>query len=221
MTTAVLDKSTDKKFEAQKNLVGERIRDLRDAKELTQKDIAKYLGKSRSSIAQWEGGNAFPDLMDFNRLAVLLNTTPQYLAFGVSDAATTAVLVPVVDYSDNGKRVGKMALDRSFLKRLGVEKEGHLKAYALPRDRMLGEYRRGDLIIVDESVKQPDAIGGDTFLFEVEGSPQVVTVLKHPKHSNSWVVTYGNQRRPFELKGKLPIIGKIISVVTGNVAAAE
>lgn len=57
---------------------GERIRDLRRAQDLTQKDLAMKLGVSLQAISNWETG-ATPRTRYLCRLAEILRTTPDDL----------------------------------------------------------------------------------------------------------------------------------------------
>lgn len=70
-------------FQADKAAVGNRIRDLRADKNYTQATLAKLLDKSRPAIAQWENGDATPSLSDIAALAFFLNSTKEYIAFGL------------------------------------------------------------------------------------------------------------------------------------------
>lgn len=57
---------------------GQRLRILRESKGLSQAQLAKELGVSRSSVSYWEkGSRAFP-LRRIGHLARALQTTPEY-----------------------------------------------------------------------------------------------------------------------------------------------
>lgn len=45
----------------------------RKAKSLTQKDVAAYLGVTRSAVSKWESGKFFPRTETLARLAKLLD----------------------------------------------------------------------------------------------------------------------------------------------------
>jgi transcriptional regulator with XRE-family HTH domain len=62
--------------------VGDRIRWARERKELTQKELAKYVGKSRAAVVQYEMGRIAAPLSVVNQLANVLDVPPEFLAFG-------------------------------------------------------------------------------------------------------------------------------------------
>ena|SRR5690554_5870144 len=63
--------------------MGKRIARLREAKGMTQAEMARRLGLSRASIHQWET-DASPNIRPANLLALadLLGTDPHYLVHG-------------------------------------------------------------------------------------------------------------------------------------------
>lgn len=60
-------------------MIGNRLKPLRDNKGLTQADVAKVLGVSRTTYTQYETGKSEPDLETVNRLAGFFNVSVDYL----------------------------------------------------------------------------------------------------------------------------------------------
>ena len=60
-------------------LLGERIKNLRKSKGLTQSELGEKLGLTKVSISCYENGTRFPDLETFELLVDALETTPDYL----------------------------------------------------------------------------------------------------------------------------------------------
>ena len=58
---------------------GNRIRELRVQKGLTQKELAEKLFKSESAIRMWELGKSEPDIQSVNLLAQIFGVSPSYL----------------------------------------------------------------------------------------------------------------------------------------------
>ena len=56
----------------------------RKAKSLTQKDVAAYLGVTRSAVSKWESGKFFPRAETLARLAKLLGCKVDDLLFSAS-----------------------------------------------------------------------------------------------------------------------------------------
>lgn len=63
--------------------MGQRIRQLRKAKLLTQDDVALQLGVSKAAVSQWESGiSENIKIQTFLRLCAMLEIDAQHLAFG-------------------------------------------------------------------------------------------------------------------------------------------
>lgn len=58
---------------------GLRLRELREAKHLSQTNVASRLNVSRSTISGYESNTTTPSLEQFTRLAVLYNTSLDYM----------------------------------------------------------------------------------------------------------------------------------------------
>lgn len=63
--------------------MGERIKRLREAANLTQPELAELVGVTRSAVAQWEDSSTENiKLQIFLRLCAILGTDPHYLVWG-------------------------------------------------------------------------------------------------------------------------------------------
>ncbi len=58
---------------------GERIRDARKRKKLTQKDLADLIGAKHNSVSNWENDQNKPDPDTIELLCGVLDVTPSYL----------------------------------------------------------------------------------------------------------------------------------------------
>lgn len=56
-----------------------RLRKLRENKDLTQEELAKAIGVTRSSLASWETGRREPDFETVSKLADFFNVSVDYL----------------------------------------------------------------------------------------------------------------------------------------------
>ena len=65
-----------------KNELGQRIKDLRELRGLTQKDLAVELSFSDKVISKWENGNSDPDVETLIAISQLFNVTLDYLLTG-------------------------------------------------------------------------------------------------------------------------------------------
>ena len=62
-----------------KNLIKERLKELRKENNLTQKQIAKVLNKSETGYASWEQGLSEPSINDLIVLSEYYNVSVDYL----------------------------------------------------------------------------------------------------------------------------------------------
>jgi SOS-response transcriptional repressor LexA len=108
--------------------INERIRERREAAGLTQDDVAKALGVTRSAVAQWEAtGGTAPRGKRLKALAAILQTTPEFIVFGIGENLSvnnsnklqvrTLTLVPIITYRQAAewpKMKNKFTADESF-----------------------------------------------------------------------------------------------------------
>ncbi|HIN57429.1 MAG TPA: helix-turn-helix domain-containing protein [Acinetobacter pittii] len=89
--------------------IGKRIKSLRKAKKLTQKDLGKLLGLSDVSVLKWENETNTPKLENMHELALALDTTVEYLMYGKTSEESSVVdfrpvsrLLPVLTHVQAG-----------------------------------------------------------------------------------------------------------------------
>ena len=103
--------------------IGDRIKNLRKEKDMTQEELAQALGyKSKSSVAHIENGRDVPRSMVV-QLADVLDTTPAYL-MGWEDTAQTKSAPIINDRSAIIARINSLS-DEQFEK-LSDKLEGYL-----------------------------------------------------------------------------------------------
>ena len=71
-------------------MVAERIKALREKKNLTQAELARYLGITRSSVNAWEMGISVPSTQYVVDLARLFHVSSDYI-LGIENTATLDV----------------------------------------------------------------------------------------------------------------------------------
>ena len=71
-----------------KQTFAKRLRELRERKELNQKECAEKLGISRGSISFYENGERLPDIETIYNMAKFFSVSADYL-IGLSDVKTT------------------------------------------------------------------------------------------------------------------------------------
>lgn len=60
-------------------MIGQRIRDLKKQKRMSQTELAKSAGVSQTTVTAWETGKAEPSSSAVARLADIFNVTTDYL----------------------------------------------------------------------------------------------------------------------------------------------
>lgn len=62
--------------------LGERIIQLRTARNISQSQLARAMEVSRQAVSKWENGQSTPDAAKMIKLAELLDTDLEYLTYG-------------------------------------------------------------------------------------------------------------------------------------------
>jgi len=70
-------------------MFGDRLKELRNKKHLTQEQLAKILKVNRAALANWETNRAYPDVNIIKELAVFFDVTIDFL-FGKDDDSLAA-----------------------------------------------------------------------------------------------------------------------------------
>jgi transcriptional regulator with XRE-family HTH domain len=64
-------------------MLNERLKNLRLAKGLTLQQVGDVFGISKASVSGWESGKSHPDHKKLKQLAILLDTSVEYLVTGI------------------------------------------------------------------------------------------------------------------------------------------
>jgi len=64
------------------NVIGDRIRDLRDRRGFKQQELAEKIGASRQVLSNWERGYTLVDTDGIARLAKILEVSTDYILYG-------------------------------------------------------------------------------------------------------------------------------------------
>ena len=71
-------------------MLAERIKHLREQRPMTQVDMAKYLGVTRSGVSAWEMGISVPSTQYIVELAKFFNVSTDYL-LGMEETASVSL----------------------------------------------------------------------------------------------------------------------------------
>ena len=96
--------------------VGEKIRQHRKAKKLSQKELGKISGTAETTVRQYEGGKRTPRLEQIEKIANALEVSP-YELMGWEYFDQT------IDTTELSQEVGEISLFESYLSSLGYTVE--------------------------------------------------------------------------------------------------
>ena len=74
-----------------KGIIGEKIKELREEEDITQRELSKIIGASSESISQYERGQQTPKPQTLIKLADHFNVSIDYI-FGRADAKNSYIL---------------------------------------------------------------------------------------------------------------------------------
>jgi transcriptional regulator with XRE-family HTH domain len=85
------------------NTFGERIKQLRKSRKLSQSELAEIIGVGKSAISTWELNQNTPDSKYINKMADFFNVTQQELQYGskpevIHAAPEGFINIPISEY---------------------------------------------------------------------------------------------------------------------------
>lgn len=104
---------------------GEKIKNARKAKKLTQKQLAEKIGAAHNSISDWENDKNKPDPDTIESLCWVLEITPNYLLATSSDDFSPAEKLLIKMYNDldpHGREMVDIVLNKEHERVLGFGK---------------------------------------------------------------------------------------------------
>lgn len=192
-------------------MFSDKLKELRQARGITQKQLAEWSGLGRSQISNYENGLRTPDWETQDILADFFNVRLDYLM----DRDTPNTRIPVL-----GKVIAGIPLDAVEeiidYEEIPIEmaKNGEYFALQIKGDSMEPKFSAGDVVIVR---KQEDVDNGDIAIVLVNGNEATVKKIRKfdgginliPTNSNYDVITYTNAQIE-----QLPvrIIGKVVEL---------
>lgn len=96
--------------------IGERIRTLRQEKNLSQGQLAQQLSVTRQAVSKWEQDLSSPDTLNLVKLADALDTEVEYLATGKKPVYLPAPLV--VNLENKVDRIVERVVEKPVIKKV-------------------------------------------------------------------------------------------------------
>jgi len=170
------------------NITAKRLRSLREAKKMSQNDVAKILGISRTAYVKYETGESRP-IRKLNELSTLFNVSTDYI-LGNEDKAIIksgrGVRIPVLGRVVAGipiEAVEEIIDYEEITPELAAT--GEFFALQVRGDSMLPKLEEGDVVIVK---KQEDVETGDIAIVLVNGDE---ATIKQIKKVDGGIMLYG------------------------------
>lgn len=164
------------------NVTAKRLRNLREAKKMSQNDVAKILGISRTAYVKYETGESRP-VRKLNELSTLFNVSTDYILGNEDKSINTSnrgVRTPVL-----GRVVAGIPMDtiEEIIDYEEIPKEmaatGEFFALKVKGHSMEPRILDGDVVIVK---KQEDVESGDVAIVLVNGNEATVKRVKKQKN---------------------------------------
>lgn len=198
--------------------IGDRLRRLRDEKDVTQAEVAKALGVDRSTLAYWEIGKRDPDSETIKKLANYYNVSTDYLLgrTAVRDLSAAYLVgettqVPVVGVIRAGEPI---LATENIIGYETVEKDavknGEYFYLKVAGDSMIGaRIHDGDLVLVR---RQDDVDDGEIAVVLLDC--EEATLKKIYRQNGQVILQAENPKYPPRVikRGDVRIIGKVIEV---------
>ena len=165
------------------NSIGSRIKKLRTAKGITQKELAEILHKSESAVRMWELEKSEPDVETLKSITDYFNVDMNYISGHSTPASpkSRATRIPVygcvaagipieaIDNFDSSNPDDWEEIDEH------TAKSGEYFALRIKGDSMEPKMSSGDVVIVR---KQPDVENGDVAIVCINGDEATCKKLK-------------------------------------------
>jgi transcriptional regulator with XRE-family HTH domain len=196
----------------------ERIRAKREEIGLMQREVAKLMEMSRAAITQWEVGLTQPNYESLIQLARILKTTPQWLAFGVSEKPVEVLpedlfFIPLVRPGEKAGElevVGRTAMLKSILSGYHIALvEGNVVMLEMESAAFTGQLNPGDRLLIDRNITK---VTGDGF-YLINNGLTCTVVNVEVRGGDKPVLVVHSSNRPdstYEVRpDKLKVMGKV------------
>lgn len=122
---------------------GRRLRALRSARGLSQVELAQLVGRHQTTIGPYERDEYTPSRDIIERLAQVLDTSPEYLFFGRHPSRTTIPLLGRLAAAGSIEPINPIGATALLLR------DERLAAFRLDDDAMVPAYRIGQIVLVE------------------------------------------------------------------------
>jgi len=172
-------KTKDKNVDEDCVAFGRRLEKAMQDAEITQAELSRLMGMSRSGVNWWIQGLTYPSVEKAKRLANLLRVTPEYLIYGVINHSKDRMMesIPVYDTRINGtqQNVSQLGLPKDFIARNLPHSNGTLKGVSVE------SADKSTTITIADTSDREITEEPKTMLIDFGSSVKAVSVMKDKK----------------------------------------
>lgn len=139
---------------------GEKIKEARKTKGMTQKQLAEKIGAKHNSVSDWENNKNKPDPDTIELLCGVLDIAPNYLLAVSTSEFSPAEKLVIKKYRDldgHGKEMVDFTLEKEWERSIAPSKVVELPEHLLVN----AAHERTDIEVTDEMRKHDDDIMND------------------------------------------------------------
>lgn len=165
--------------------LGARLRALRMAKGLSQIELARAVGRHQTAIGPYERDEYAPPLEIIERIARVLDTTPEYLSFGRTTGRTEISVVGRVRPGGEIDLTPVAGAPRAM-------RGDALTGYVVDDDSMAPVFRSGQIVLVARAATEPwtALIGRDAVVQLDDGRELLRRILPGPNAERAILQAY-------------------------------
>lgn len=198
------------------NTFGGRLAYLRLSREITQSEVARWLGSTRQSIRNYESGLSFAPYDKIEIMAKRFGVAATYLAFGEHAIKVSKpdmiVTIDEVSLSKSGRRItGGFVLPRALAESY-VEDIRDLRCFVMSHDAALFNLSAGDRLFLDTSVDRM-TIDRDIYAIEIGGELDVVRYVPSAVKGKVTFTNAHNQTLEVDASD-IKVLGALVSVLS-------
>lgn len=204
-------KTKDRNIEADCRAFGRRLEEALAKADVSQTELARYMGVSRSAANWWAQGKTYPSIEHSKKIAAFLRTTPEYLIYGVQRTSKDrlAESIPVIDrISGKQTLVTRIAVPKEFLAHANISGTDTLRAATMFREKTIDGIQPYDIVIADTSDRKLSPSTQKAMVID-NGDTIAVGMVKR-KGAKKVSITMGGENFDMPMTDKL-IVGRLVA----------
>lgn len=200
--------------------VGSRIKSLRKEKKLTQKQLGKLADVSDAAVVLWEKDVNTPKFEKLQLIAPALNTTIDYILYGVTDTGSNVGdyrpvtrMLPVLSYVQAGNWTNVQSVSQLDIEQWlpAPPTAGKNSYYLIVRGISNSPYfNDGDFICIDPDICIEHVQTGEMVIAECDGESTFKALIKDYKQMYLKALNPNFQPNIIELKENCVYKGKYV-----------